>query len=62
MGWFDEQIEYRKKYERELLGTEETGDNGYSAYLPEDVTDDRLVGLVVETNGHFYFAPRSAVK
>ncbi|MBP5354160.1 MAG: hypothetical protein J6Y67_03350 [Lachnospiraceae bacterium] len=49
-------------YERELLGTEETGDNGYSAYLPEDVTDDRLVGLVVETNGHFYFAPRSAVK
>ena len=49
-------------YERELLGTEESGDNGFSAYLPESVVPDAVKGILVETNGRFYYAPRESMK
>lgn len=50
-------------YERELLGAETTGDNGYSAYLPEEnVTEDKVVGILVETEGRYYYSSRETMK
>ena len=49
-------------YERELLGTEEGGDNGFSAYLPEGTSETAVVGVLVETKGHFFYATAEAMK
>ncbi len=44
-------------YERELLGSEESKDNGYSAYLPEDPAQLTSVSVVVESKGKFRYLP-----
>ncbi len=49
-------------YERQLLGTEEGGDNGFSAYLPEGTTEAAVIGILVETKGHFFYATADAMK
>ena len=40
-------------YEKELLGAELTGDNGFSAYIPES-EESRIYGILVYTSGQYY--------
>ena len=49
-------------FERELFGKEDSGDNGFSAYLPESVTVEAVKGILVETNGRYYYAPSETMK
>ena len=45
-----------------VLGAETGNDNGFSAYLPDSVTEDAVAGLLVETNGRYYYAPSESMK
>lgn len=43
-------------YERELLKTEHGSDNGFSCYLPDSVSEEALRGILVETEGKYFYA------
>ena len=42
-------------FEKELLGVEQTQDNGYSCYLPTDIPDSATIGILVKTEGMYFY-------
>lgn len=42
-------------YEKELLGTAKTNDNGYSCYLPSDIPESATIGILVKTAGMYFY-------
>ena len=45
-------------FEQELLGAAELGDNGFSCYLPEGMSESSVIGVLVETKGRYYYSVR----